>query len=104
MAGGESDFYTILLSGAVGGIAASLAGRERTRIGNFAVGALFTGLMAHYDPQKSVVWTVTTAGVEGLAWGAADRFVPMLKHAVIGHDEPAAELEPVSGLRANRRF
>lgn len=89
----QSTLYTILLSGAFGGIAASLIGRERTRIGNFAVGALFTGLMAYYDPQKSIAWTVATAAVEGGVWGLTDRYVPELKHAVIGGVNQAQQPE-----------
>lgn len=82
-----NQLATIILSGAIGGTCAAFGGRQRTRAGNFAVGALFTGLMAYYDPQKSSGFTIATAAVEGTLWGVADRYVPKLKHAVIGGHE-----------------
>jgi len=84
----QDELFTILLSGLAGAAAASLVGRDRTRIANLAVGGLFTALMAYYDPQQNATMTVLVAAIEGGAWGAADRFVPALKERVL-HPETA---------------
>jgi hypothetical protein len=86
----QNHLYTIMLSGLLGGAAASLLGREKTRVANLAIGCLFTSIVAYYDPQGSPVMTILTSGLEGAAWGAYDRFVPALKERLLAPHEGAA--------------
>jgi hypothetical protein len=86
----QNHLHTILLAGVLGGAAASLLGREKTRVANFAVGCLFTGVVAYYDPAGSPMMTVLMSGLEGAAWGAYDRFVPALKERLLAPHEGAA--------------
>lgn len=81
--------WELLLAGALGGLAAAITGREKTRYANFAIGALFAASAAWYDKPGGTGVTLAVAAVEGVIWGATDRYIPMLKQAVLHPTEPA---------------
>jgi hypothetical protein len=79
---------TPIVAAIVGGTIAMLCGRERTRLDNAIIGAIFTASTAYRDPRSQAWETVAVAAVEGAVWGATDRLVPMLKDYLIPPTSP----------------
>ncbi len=80
---------TVVTAGLVGAIAASLSGRERTRIDNLLIGGVFTAFAAYRDPRSTPQGTVLVALGEGLLWGLTDRLAPTMKELVMPSAESA---------------
>jgi hypothetical protein len=86
-------YQTAAVAGLVGGLCATLIGREKTRIDNAVLGALVAGFAAYRDPRDSTVSTIGVAIVEGVLWGTFDRLSPKIKDLFL----PASESVAVSG-------
>ena len=75
----QDSIPTPILAGLIGGVMASLIGRDKTRVDNMLVGAIFTGLAAYRDPRANGDTTIAIAAMEGAAWGIADQVIPKVK-------------------------
>lgn len=82
-------YQTAAVAGLVGGLCATLTGREKTRIDNAILGALVAGFAAYRDPRASAASTVAVAAVEGVLWGGFDRLSPKIKDLFIASQQTA---------------
>lgn len=82
-------YQTAAVAGIVGGLCATVIGREKTRIDNAILGALVAGFAAYRDPRATVAGTVGIAAVEGVLWGGFDRLSPKIKDIFVPSPELA---------------